>query len=296
MCQKPDTILQLVQFVVPLTLVYMGYPREPWRGRELALLFLVGNSPSPKTAARTMKPSCAALVSCLFLLLATLAAGAGAASSSSPPSSSLGKHPAELVLLGRKGRELGQLSSSSGDRYYQHQSKQTQQPEVSSYFIHRPSIHPSIHHQAREAVRVSLFQSPLDWHLEQCADTEKLTQYIILPYMACRKLRLRRWSSPRRRRRRRRRQRCGGQRARARTPSLGWSTARTTAAWPCMLALRRRRSRSTGTQDRRTFFFSFPGCVRQSMPDCQPCPRVVDLLCSFYRRIVQAPHRCRPSL
>lgn len=138
----------------------MGYPREPWRGRELALqplLFLVGNSPRPQdgSTARTMKPSCAALVSGLLLLLATFAAGAGAASSSSPPSSSLGKHPAELVLLGRKGRELGLLSSSSAYRYYQHQSKQTQQPEVSSYFIHRPCIHPSIHHQDREAVHTS---------------------------------------------------------------------------------------------------------------------------------------------
>ncbi|NP_001142878.2 uncharacterized protein LOC100275283 precursor [Zea mays] len=61
-----------------------------------------------------MKPSCVLLLS--SLLVATLAA----TSSSSPPYS-VGKHPGWLLVLGRKGRELGQ---SSGYHYYQHQSKQ----------------------------------------------------------------------------------------------------------------------------------------------------------------------------
>ncbi|ONM12711.1 hypothetical protein ZEAMMB73_Zm00001d001989 [Zea mays] len=69
-----------------------------------------------------MKPSCVLLLS--SLLVATLAA----TSSSSPPYS-VGKHPGWLLVLGRKGRELGQ---SSGYHYYQHQSKQ---PEVSSYSL-----------------------------------------------------------------------------------------------------------------------------------------------------------------
>jgi hypothetical protein len=65
---------------------------------------------------------CVVLVS--SLLLATLA---GASSSSLMPS--LGRHQAQV--LGRKGRDLGQLGY-----HHQHQTKHMQQHEVSSYFIH----------------------------------------------------------------------------------------------------------------------------------------------------------------
>lgn len=85
----------------------------------------VERKPAPLCSTNMMKPSCVLLLSSL-ILVATLAAAA--ASSSSPPYS-VGKHPGWLLVLGRKGRELGQ---SSGYHYYQHQSKQ---PEVSSYSL-----------------------------------------------------------------------------------------------------------------------------------------------------------------
>lgn len=80
-----------------------------------------GKEPAPLCSTNMMKLSCVLLVS--SLLVATLAA----ASSSSPPYS-VGKHPGWLLVLGRKGRELGQSSGY----HYQHQSKQ---PEVSSYSL-----------------------------------------------------------------------------------------------------------------------------------------------------------------
>ncbi|ONM12710.1 uncharacterized protein [Zea mays] len=73
-----------------------------------------------------MKPSCVLLLS--SLLVATLAA----TSSSSPPYS-VGKHPGWLLVLGRKGRELGQ---SSGYHYYQHQSKQPETENLTQLSVH----------------------------------------------------------------------------------------------------------------------------------------------------------------
>lgn len=84
----------------------------------------VERKPAPLCSTNMMKPSCVLLLSSL-ILVATLAAAA--ASSSSPPYS-VGKHPGWLLVLGRKGRELGQSSGY----HYQHQSKQ---PEVSSYSL-----------------------------------------------------------------------------------------------------------------------------------------------------------------
>ncbi|KAG0527895.1 hypothetical protein BDA96_06G272800 [Sorghum bicolor] len=75
----------------------------------------------------TMKASCVVLVS--ILLLATLAAAD--ASSSSPPSS-LGRHPA--LVLGRKGRELGQSSGYN----YQHQSKHLLKSEEVAMEVKKP--------------------------------------------------------------------------------------------------------------------------------------------------------------